>query len=296
MERLEGGSARGERPGGNILDTDSSITILDIPCSISNAARLRTSSEEVQQNTFPESIDPAFADYYFVFPQGLESFVSRIKNKRFVYRFSKDKTLEIVRCRDHRSMCTLDVVDFEKDEVEMCENSISLVLNRSRCRSSSKAEEDKEYRRALEEGRKYVRRESRYESRIEKMHLAQITGSRNFIFVDDPQSLPGELKAVVKHLDSKGIHIPKTKTFSPEQKTEHLQHVLQSITGIGKNVARSLSLHFRNISRLHSFLENDSDGLLKEFKIWDSDGKHSRPLGEKQSNRIKSAFGDVGKL
>ncbi|AFN83288.1 putative vesicular transport protein [Encephalitozoon romaleae SJ-2008] len=293
MESLERSSTGSEKFSGNILDTDSSITILDIPCSISNTIQPKTSSEVALQSSFPESIDPAFADYYFVFPQTLESFVGRIKDKRFVYRFSENKALEIVRCKDHETVYALDVFDLEKDDIGACNNSISLVVNRSKYRSSVKAKEDREYRKALSEGRRYIRGRSPYESKIEAIHLEQITNSRNFVFADDPQDLPGELKAIIKHLHSKRVHVPKTKAFSVEQKTDHLQNVLQNIPGIGKDAARSLSLHFKSISRLYSFLKGENNGQLSELKVWDSDGKHSRPLGEKQSDKIRNAF--IGK-
>ncbi|KAG5858621.1 hypothetical protein KMI_13g19130 [Encephalitozoon hellem] len=290
MESLERSNGGNENPSGNILDTDSSITILDIPCSISNGTQPKAPSKEVCWSLFPECIDPVFADHYFVFPQALEEFVGRIKDKRFVYKFSEGKDLKVVRCKDHETVYALDVLDFEKDEAGACNNNTSLVVNRNRYRSAVKAREDKEYRKALEEGKRYVRGKSSYEIKSEKIYLEQIKNGRNFVFVDDPQDLPGELKAIIKHLHSRSIHVPKTKTFSVEQKTDHLQNVLQNIPGIGKNAARSLSLHFKSISQLHSFLKGESSGLLKELRVWDIDGKHSRPLGEKQSNRIRNAF------
>lgn len=293
MESLERSSVGSEKPSGNILDTDSSITILDIPCSISNTIQPKTFSEVTPQSSFPESIDPAFTDYYFVFPQALESFVSRIKDKRFVYKFSEGKALEIVRCKDHETVYALDVFDLEKDEIEVYNNSISLVVNRNKYRSSVRAREDKEYRKALSEGRRYMRERSPYENKIEAIYLEQIMNGRNFVFVDDPQDLPGEMKAIIKHLHSKRVHVPKTKTFSVDQKAGHLQNVLQNIPGIGKDAARSLSHHFKSINRLYSFLKGENNGLLRELKVWDSDGKHSRPLGEKQSDKIRNAF--IGK-
>ncbi|ADM11801.1 putative vesicular transport protein [Encephalitozoon intestinalis ATCC 50506] len=289
MEYLERSSVGNERSSGNVPDTDSSITILDIPLSISNAPQLKASSE-TQQNSFPKNLDSAFANHYFVFPQTLERFVNKIKDRKFVYKFSADQSLEIVECNNHKTVYSLGVIDLEKDGIEACGRNISFVVNRNKYRSSVKAREDKEYRKALEEGKKYVRKKNEYEKKMEEIYLTQIKNGRNFVFIDDPEDLPRELKAIVRHLYSESVHVPKTKTFSSNQKIEHLQNVLQNIPGIGINAARSLSLHFQSISNLHSFLKGDNSGLLKEFKVWDSDGKNSRPLGEKQSDKIRNIF------
>lgn len=291
VKRLER-SGGDEKGGGCVADTDSSVSLLELPPSISgiSGARAGTSEPGRIDSCFPESIDPVFVDHYLVFPQALSETVCRMRDRGFVYKMSEERELRIVRCKDHETVYCLGVIDLEKDEIGASSRGVSVVMNRSRLRALSTAKENKEYRHALSEGKRYVRRSSGYESKVREMHLAQIRSGRNFIFVESPEDLHRELKAIMGHLHSKKTRAPRTKTFSTAQRTDHLQSVLQSIPGVGRGAARSLSTHFKSIRGLYLFLRSDGSEALKEFKVWDEDGKHCRRLGERQHDRIRNAF------
>ncbi|KAK0039178.1 vesicular transport protein [Biomphalaria pfeifferi] len=269
--------------GSSILETDSSISLLEMPWSVSVDRPALTES----QNVLPDFVDPLFLDCSFLVPEALRSIVEKMSEKRFVYRFSEDSAFRMI--RGSECVYAMDVLDFEKEESADMLSSVVLVVNRSRYRNSAKTKQNSEYRAALEEGRRYLRACDGYAERMNMLYRLQILRGTNFIFVDRSQDLLDAMKMILKHLSSKREHTPKTRMFGALQKTEHLQNLLQSIPGIGKNVAKCLSMHFKTIKELHAFLKKDN-GAMKEFRIWSEDERHFRLLGERQCRKIRAVF------
>lgn len=274
--------------GNSILETDSSISILEMPWSV-KIDRLEVGTQAGPQDVFPDFIDPLFLDCYFVVPAMLRSIVEKMDERKFVYRHGEGRTFKVTRCRSNECVYAMDVLDFGEEVPENQSTSVVLVINRSSCRSAVRVKQDCEYRAAMGEGRRYSRASDAYVERMNVLYRLQIQNGMNFIFVEKPQDLLDAMKAVLKHLSSKREYIPKTKTFGVQRRTEHLQNLLQSIPGIGKSVASCLSVQFKTIKELHAFLRKD-DGSMREFRVWSEDNRHFRILGEKQCRKIRAAF------
>lgn len=279
------------RDSSRILETDSSVSILDIPCSIREKATGAEDGKGTTHGTFSDPVDAVFADYNFIIPGILCDFLAKTE-KRFVYRLSEDKVFRVVRREDSEVVCSMDVFDFWKDDLDTICNDVVFVVNREKYRRQTRTKQNNEYRAAIEQGVKYHRKPDMYIEKTSELHRIQIRDGINFIFLSKPQDLLDEMRFIAGHLSCRKTHVPRTKVFGADQKTEHLQHLLQSIPGIGRSVARSLSLYFKSIKEIHRFVREDTDESMKELRIWDEGEQHSRPLGESQSNRIKAVFGD----
>lgn len=272
--------------GEQTVETDSSISILEMPWLMPiNTYTTQTEARDV----FPDFVDPLFLDYCFIIPDALRAMVERMSTRRFVYRVGEDRVFKIVMHKTNEVVCSLDVLDFEEDKFDESNANVALVVNRNKYRNYVRVQQNSEYRTAMEQGTKYCRGVDAYSERNNELYKAQVRRGMNFIFINDPQDLVDGIKAILKHLSSRRVYIPKTKVFTTAQKVEHLQNFLQSIPGIGKCAAKSLSSHFGSIKELYHSIKHKGDSML-ELKIWDEEGMHCRPLGKKQYSKIKAAF------
>ncbi|TBU18413.1 hypothetical protein CWI42_080340 [Ordospora colligata] len=273
----------------DFMDTDSSISILDIPSVIGTCMNDDKKQSDMTMNG-NASGDFTWPEHYFVFCGLLIGFVDRTEEVKLRYSITHERVMKVIRCDDETEECVVGVVEFESDSFESSIYKMSIVINRNKCRVKCKAKEDREYREALKNGTRYVRQSSVYSEQMRKLYHSQITNGQNYIFVDGSYDMTDALRGIMSHLSSKKTYVPKTKSFGMAQKTMHLQNLLQHIPGIGKNASRCISKQYKSITGLLSFIKRDHGNKLKELQVWDEENKNFRLLGEKQSINIRNAF------
>ncbi|KAH9411915.1 hypothetical protein HK407_02g03600 [Ordospora pajunii] len=271
------------------MDTDSSISILDIPSGIGicmNDGR-KHSNMVMNENASGDFLWPG---HYFVFCGLLVEYVDRIEDVKLKYNITHERVMKVIRCDDGTEECVFGVVNFEDDSFESSMHKMSIVINRNKCKVKCKAREDREYKTALKNGARYIRQDSMYSQQMKKLYHSQIVNGYNYIFVDESCDVADALRGIMSYLSSKKTYVPRTKSFGVTQKTMHLQNLLESISGIGRNASRCISKEYKSISGLVAFMKKDHGNRLKELRVWDEENKNFRLLGEKQSTNIRNAF------
>lgn len=227
-------------------------------------------------------IDPMFYPYDIMIPFSMKRFVD---NPPFRFSFVAQPCLEIkekgvVKAR-------FDVLDFKTvDKNIYVETKAAFVINRKRVRQLFVAEENRNYKNAVNLRTDYERGKNKFREMSDAVFTYQVMHKVNFIDISTREDFKREIKCIVKSFSEKGGYVPKVKTFDsgPDM---FVRYVLSMIPGISKNVAGAIAARFGSIAAFLEFLESSTLNELQNIEVYSNDKSQKRPLGEKQSCLVK---------
>lgn len=227
-------------------------------------------------------IDPLFYPYDIMIPLSLKRFV---ENPSFRFSFVTQSCLEIQ--EKGVTKARFDVLDFKTADKNICiETKVAFVINRKRVRQLYVAEENKNYRNAVNLRTDYKREKNKFKEMSDAVFAYQVKHKVNFIDISTRDDFRREIKCIVKSFCEKKDYTPKVKTFDRGQDV-FARYVLSMIPGISKNVAGAIAGKFKSMAAFLEFLESSTLDELQKIEVYNNDKSQVRLLGEKQSCIVK---------
>lgn len=293
---------------GSVVSSSSSCSFLELPWShnevqlLENARYLdkyRTSIERVTKpgvvDVVPETkavpqesvheathVDPLFYPYTFVIPLKLKRFID---NPPFEFTFASTNCVKIMEKGDLKMK--IEVFDF-KELVGALDIStrVAMCINRKQMHQKHVAEENRNYRNAVNHHLDYERGLNRYEEAMQKILGYQVRHRVNILHIGGREDLLRELKCVVRSFGARTEYVPKVKTFD-NSPSEFMRYIIAMIPGISKNVACRIGEVFLTMKAVFEFLSKDASHVLKDAEVWNNDKTQKRRLGDRQYALIK---------
>lgn len=277
--------------GGENEDVDASLSFLE-PLTTAGThagAACHGPQDPPTLQIAPDIMDPVFLSCTVRVPAKIEAFFKRTPKIDFIYDFDDTDCMAIETAASNARPYLIYVDFFEKFPFAAdIEPELVFILGRQKYKAAQKAAQKKAYMACVDSGIAYEGADL-YKSMKRRYLEYQVDTGRNFVFIEDTETLHRQIKNVVTVLNRKERYVPKVKTFGEEQKNAFLMSVLRNIPGVSENVARSIHRKYPTFKALRGDLINNREALVN-LVVCDSTGQNTRPLGERIFKRLSVSF------